>query len=174
MYKKCTTEKTIQRQIEFENTFLSMLEQIAYKEITITAICKKMQIQRKAFYRYFDSIDDIVDSIADRLLEETYIYLEGDINLEGYFETFKRKKSTLDVLAKHNLIGVLMERTWVQTLDKRKNEEFYLKDIAHITGAYGFLAMVVAWHHNGMKQDIKELIHLSEQTYQLHRQKQPN
>ena len=54
MYKLCKTEQSVRRQREIENCLFDILKEKKYDEITITELCERMNIPRKAFYRYFD------------------------------------------------------------------------------------------------------------------------
>ena len=58
MYKLCKTEETVKRQREIELGLFSMLKTVRFDNLSITELCEKIQIPRKAFYRYFDSKED--------------------------------------------------------------------------------------------------------------------
>ncbi len=167
MYKKCKTLKTVQRQKEFEVTFLSMMERMAYKDISISGLCREMNIQRKTFYRYFDGIEDVLNAILDEVLKETFICLWGKPDVESYFRAWKDKKDLLDILEMHDLSDCLMRQIWKINLENKKGNLLMEKDISHIAGAFGFLAIVMAWHHDGMSQSIEELVKISRRMYKL-------
>src|SRR5699024_9541240 len=48
--------------------FIDLLKSKPYEEIKTTEICKKAQVSRNTCYRKFNSIDDIVEKIADYLI----------------------------------------------------------------------------------------------------------
>ena len=49
MYTLCTTEKTALQQKQFEQTFLQMLLEDDYDNITISDLCRKAGLSRKIF-----------------------------------------------------------------------------------------------------------------------------
>ena len=54
MYTMCSTEKTAQQQLKFEETFLQMLLETHYDDITISELCRRAGLSRKIFYRLFE------------------------------------------------------------------------------------------------------------------------
>ena len=72
MYKLCKTEKSIERQKLFQTTLLSMMKKQKYHDITVTSLCKEMGIPRKTFYRYFDSLEDVLFMIIDDTLTNAF------------------------------------------------------------------------------------------------------
>ena len=54
MYTLCTTEKTALQQKQFEQTFLQMLLEEDYDNITISDLCRRAELSRKIFYRLFE------------------------------------------------------------------------------------------------------------------------
>ena len=66
MYKICKTAKSEARQKEFQDTLLRMLEKQKMKDITIVSLCQEMEISRKTFYQYFDTVEDVLYIMIDR------------------------------------------------------------------------------------------------------------
>ena len=58
MYRKCTTEKTVFQQKQFEKVLLESMLEMPYKEITVSALCRKTGLTRNIFYRLFEEKDD--------------------------------------------------------------------------------------------------------------------
>ena len=54
MYTLCVTEKTAQQQQIFEQTFLQMMLESYYDEITISDLCRRSGLSRKIFYRLYE------------------------------------------------------------------------------------------------------------------------
>ena len=71
MYTLCTTEKTAQQQHQFEQTFLQMLLESHYDEITISDLCRRAGLTRKMFYRLYEKKTDVLYSLIDRTLMES-------------------------------------------------------------------------------------------------------
>ena len=70
MYKLCKTEQSAKRQREIENCLFEIMKGKHYEEITITEICERMSMPRKAFYRYFDSKEDALSALIDHSMAE--------------------------------------------------------------------------------------------------------
>ena len=49
MYTMCVTEKTAEQQKQFEQTFLQMLLEDDYDNITISDLCRRVGLSRKIF-----------------------------------------------------------------------------------------------------------------------------
>jgi len=160
MYKKCKTKASTERQKQFEQTLLELMEKQLYKEITVSALCKEMGAPRKAFYRYFDSIEDVLNALTDEIIIKASLHVEGQIELEKFFEYWKKEKAFLDVLQKNGLSQKMMERCFSMVL---ANERLDMNSVAAMKRAgyiSAMLTLVTMWHHNGMKQSVGEMKNL--------------
>ncbi len=120
MYKICKTESSTRRQREIEETLFLLLKQKNYEDITITELSEKMNMPRKAFYRYFDSKDDALFALIDHKMLEYDAFASNKSNntrrsltgeLEDYFKFWMKQRELLTVLDKSSLMGILIERT---------------------------------------------------------------
>lgn len=82
MYKNCKKNHAKLRQQHIVQTFNSLLVKYPLNEITITMLCQHAGIPRKAFYRYFDSIYDLLDCWADTIFHELIENIQLPKNLE--------------------------------------------------------------------------------------------
>ena len=119
MYKLCKTEQSAKRQREIENCLFDILRTKHYSDITVTDLCTKMNMPRKAFYRYFDSMDDALNALIDHSMSEYNGFTvdrSGETNrsliseLEEYFVFWYSKKNLIDALDRSGLTGRLIER----------------------------------------------------------------
>lgn len=120
MYKLCKTEQSMKRQRCIENCLFEILKEKKYEEITITELCDRMNMPRKAFYRYFDSKDDALSAMIDHSMSE-YGGLSAkrsgapkrslSAELEEYFRFWYEKRELLSALDRSGLIGNLIDRT---------------------------------------------------------------
>ena len=92
MYKICKTEKSIERQKIFQTTLFSMMEKQNYHDITVTSLCREMDVPRKTLYRYFDTLEDVLFATIDESLTNSFLYLEVRADIEGYFSYWKKNK----------------------------------------------------------------------------------
>lgn len=119
MYKICKTESSARRQKEIENCLLELMSIKRYEDITITELSDKMNMPRKAFYRYFDSKEDALYALIDHTMAEYSGFTvdkSQDSNrslrreLEEYFKFWISKQYLLNALDRSGLVGTLIER----------------------------------------------------------------
>lgn len=157
MYKECKTFQSSERQKTFEKTLLEMMKKQDFKEITVSELCKEMGVPRKAFYRYFDAKEDVLNALTDEILLGAVLHVETQIELEKFFEYWKNQKAFLDVLEKNGLSEKLMERTFSLWLDRERLNMLSgeaMKSAGYISA---MLTLVIMWHHNGMVQSVGEM-----------------
>lgn len=68
MYKECRTAQSAARQRQIIDSLFWLLRTQSYDEITVSQLCRQAGMPRKAFYRYFDGIGDVLDAAVDFLL----------------------------------------------------------------------------------------------------------
>lgn len=168
MYKQCKTVKTVQRQKEFEETLLAMMERMDYHDISVSALCREMNVQRKTFYRYFDGIEDVLNAVIDEVMQEAFLFLEDKPEIEGFFEFWKGKKRLLDCLARHQMSGRVLNRAASERVILKLDKDLSnltiksLRGIAYVTS---FMSVIIVWHRSGMKQSPEELAEMVKQMY---------
>ncbi len=64
-----TNRKKLPVKEEIKKALLRMLRKKSYTDITVTDLINTAQVARISFYRNFKSIDDVIDSIADNIVE---------------------------------------------------------------------------------------------------------
>ena len=70
MYKVCKTKQSAERQRYIVDCLMEMLFSMPFHEITVQALCKKADIPRKTFYRYFEGKEDVFDAMVDQVMLE--------------------------------------------------------------------------------------------------------
>ena len=173
MYKICKTPKSEARQIEFQETLLQMLKKQKMQDITIVSLCQKMEISRKTFYQYFDTIDDVLYMIVDKELRNGFLILEVKPELNGFFEFWRKRKALLDVLEKNELSQILVERAYsISSIDDMK-QMFTMQHMKYAGWISAIMTVLILWHHGGMQQTstqmeelLWEMFHLDKKTIQ--------
>lgn len=171
MYTLCTTEKTALQQKQFEQTFLHMLLEDDYDNITISDLCRKAGLSRKIFYRLFEKKADVLYALIDHTLLEGQSYVPdesvGPGELHRFFAFWKSQKNLLDALLKHQNSHMLTDRAIRHIV--RENS-----DILHTFGAdigffqtetilfyiSGIFSLVLVWHQQGYNHSIDEMSQL--------------
>ena len=163
MYKQCKTEQSAKRQREFGTTLLAMMKQTPYQKISVSALCREMQVQRKTFYRYFDGIEDVLNVILDEVIDEAFLFLLGEPELEQFFAYWQSQAELLDILGKNHITGSLFNRMGEYIFINKK--EVTLTDLNIVSYIASFMAIVRVWHNGGMTQSPKELADMIKRTY---------
>ena len=168
MYTMCSTEKTAQQQHIFEQTFLQMMLEMHYDEITISDLCRRAGLSRKIFYRLFNKKSDVLYSLVDHTLIESDAYIPdnsvGPGDAHQFFAFWRHKKDLLDALLKHQNSHLLTDRAIrfamlemsspVRKFGKAEDQgspEFIAFYIS------GIFSLMLLWHAKGYDRSIDEL-----------------
>lgn len=173
MYKLCKTEQSVKRQRKIENCLFEILKEKKYEEITITELCDRMEMPRKAFYRYFDSKDDALIALIDHSMSE-YAGFSVDRSgetrrslvseLEEYFKFWYQKRDLLAALDRSGLIGNLIERTVNYPINDRiliakflPNDDSATREIIFKFAFSGLVYTMINWYRNGFAVTTRDM-----------------
>lgn len=168
MYKVCHSPESSQRQRELEAGLLSALQAQPYEKITLTNLCRKLEIPRKSFYRYFPTKDDCLLALIDHTLSDC-----NDIALKGwngggeldktvqlrFFQFWMEQRAFLDVIRDNGLRYLLLDRTTV-IVDRMKeatHTESFAENQVEYFVAHGLMTTVLRWHHYGFQSTPEEM-----------------
>ena len=173
MYKLCKTEQSARRQREIVDCLFEIMRTKNYDDITITELCDRMKMPRKAFYRYFDSKEDTLAAMIDFYLaeyegfsvdrsKETRRKLVGE--LEEYFIFWKDRRELLAVLDRSALLGVLTQRIVNYPLQDRIATARFLPDetdkareMIFKFALSGLMNTMIYWYKNGFNVSTREM-----------------
>lgn len=168
MYKICHTEESSRRQRELEAGLLAALQKQPYEKITLTDLCRQLDIPRKSFYRYFPTKDDCLLGLIDHTLTDC-----NDIALKGwngagtldktvqlrFFRFWEAHSALLDAVRDNGLRYLLLDRTTV-IIDRMKETAqpgSFARDQVEYFVAYGLMTTVLRWHHYGFPSSPEEM-----------------
>lgn len=173
MYKLCKTEQSAKRQREIEKCLFDILRAKNYDDITVTDICAKMNMPRKAFYRYFDSKDDALDALIDHSMSEYggfSVDRSGETNrslileLEEYFVFWYSRKELIDALDRSHLIGNLIERMVNFPIGDRiavhrflPNDEDRTREKVFKFAFSGLVYIMIDWYRGGFAESTRSM-----------------
>ena len=174
MYKVCKTEKSKQRQKFIEECFLKILKKKHYEDITVSEICISASIPRKAFYRYFETKEDVLDALIEHTLTGYTEYYEIKkqerrtlkYELKCYFDFWldEPMKGLLTALKKSNLIEKLYSHSKQIALGGFVNTNKFLPEETSFNqkqifnfAVIGLLSVMMDWFNNGCKQSTEEM-----------------
>ena len=171
MYTLCSTEKTAHQQYQFEQTFLQMLLDSHYDEITISELCRRAGLSRKIFYRLFQNKSDVLFSLIDHTLLECSNYVPDDSvgpgELHRFFAFWRTQGDLLDALLKHQNSALLTDRavrlalnedtTMVHAFGADENRFGFEMVVFYISGIF---SLVDTWNLQGFNHSIDEMSQL--------------
>ena len=168
MYTLCATEKTVQQQAAFERTFLQMLLEGNYDDITVSDLCRRTGLSRKIFYRLFERKADVLYSLIDHTLleQESFVPDEsvGQGELHRFFAFWKEQKDLLDALVKHknsNLLTdqairyIFRDNAAYAYLFGADTEKFKCEIMVYYVS--GLFSLMLSWHSQGYPHSIDEM-----------------
>lgn len=115
MIKICRTERSAQRQKQIVDALYDLMKEHSFDSITVTQLCERLNIPRKAFYRYFDSIESALEGLVAMTLSEYHSqsappppvrYLQKEI--ETFFAFWYKKREFLETLDRSGQLSLVM------------------------------------------------------------------
>ena len=171
-YKKCTTEKTVRQQRQFESALLEEMGKHPYSVISIQSLCDRTGLSRNIFYRLFECKDDVLIALVDHALTEfaNFMY-DSDSPMkdaERFYAYWLEKKPLLDVLERNQKSNLLLERIILHVA----NEEYSVlvrlgavdpvfRDEVILFYITGMMTMVINWHHSGYKKTVHQMAQIT-------------
>ena len=159
MAKDCVTEKTVQRQEWIENGLLELMGQKTLDEITVTELCCHLNLSRRSFYRYFQDLEDVLDSALNRLFQQMVI-LNRVPELEEIRENYAfwlQHRQVLDALHRSGMIDKLFEYTLrfsdTSAIDQYLDEETKQARLGREASMFiigGSIALIISWYADGL------------------------
>lgn len=161
MSKTCTTEKTAQRQRWIENGLLELMQHKKFDQISVTELCGHLGLGRRSFYRYFQDIDDVLDSLLHHVFQD---FAAPDAvpdlrECEQSFCFWQQHKDLLAALSHSNMIGRLVEYALrympSDSIGNYLTAEDLQTDIRKETNLFiitGFISLLIAWYADGFRK----------------------
>ena len=168
MYKICHTEDSSRRQRELEQGFLNLLRSQPYDKITLTELCRQLNIPRKSFYRYFPTKEDCLLALVDHTLSDC-----NDTALRGwagsttldepvqlrFFTYWMEHRDFLDMIQENNFQHLLLDRTTaiVDRMKENRVADGFAREQVEYFVAHGLMTTVLRWHHFGFLSSPEEM-----------------
>lgn len=165
MYKICKTEKSMERHKLFQTTLLAMMKKQKYQDITVTSLCKEMQVPRKTFYRYYDTLGDVLSVVIDDVLRDAFLYWEVKPDMNGFFTYWKNQKELLDILHKNQIMYLLIERMYKRMEEEQISSDITYAEIQQAGHVGALLHMLLRWYDTGMKQTPEEMRQITKEMF---------
>ena len=180
MYKKCKTKHSINRQREIETAFLNLLKTKHYDDISVCEISDFAKIPRKAFYRYFENKEGILQGLISHTLQGYKEYCDQftsstakrtiKTELTHFFNFWitEPRKTLLKALIKSNLIDTMLKFNkgipLAYFMDMKKffpeDEPMVAKQVLNFTIS-GLMSIMIDWFENGYKETPEQMATLA-------------
>ncbi|MBE6537722.1 MAG: TetR/AcrR family transcriptional regulator [Ruminococcaceae bacterium] len=172
MYKLCKTEQSAMRQREIENVLFETLKKKNYEDITITELCEKLNMPRKAFYRYFDGKDSAVTALIEHKMLEydgfgpAAMMEKRTINkeIERFFTFWYENRELLETLEKNGLLSRIFEsavnfpiKDFISMTKYLPDDSDWAKERIFRFATCGLMFEAVNWYKDGFKTSVSDM-----------------
>ena len=163
---------SLRSKAEICNALLRLMEDHPYEEITVKQIALEAKLVRKTFYRNFDSKEDVLETILDKLIYEyrsQLIVSNKMMPLDVIFNFCTQHKDLLLLFDKNNMMYRIQQKLNDAILVK--HEEFIALGLVSteffcgldpkyqiLFNIGGIWNVICHWTHDGMKDDSKQII----------------
>ena len=169
----CHTQATALRKELLEDSLCALMQGRPYQEITVKDICAQAQMPRRTFYHYFESKEDVLDSMVEGLLNQCLLDGQFAVGLrleqlrEGFLEIFRFwygiNRHKLDVLIQNGL-----ESRLLTTASRKVREEKTslrsagyidpkLMEIILMVGVTDYFTLLFHWSRGGYQESPEEM-----------------
>ena len=174
MYKYCKTSQSAARQSHIVSCLLEMLHTHHYDQITVQDLCKKAEVPRKSFYRYFECKQDVLLAAIDFYIQDYESFrLPGmgpsvlrttESELTRFLTYTQKNKATFEALTRSDLLGYalnlvtqssLLSNVARRLMTHKEDEALYRVKNAFL--CYGIYSVVGIWVTNGCQESVEEM-----------------
>ena len=174
MYKYCKTSQSAARQRHIVSCLLEMLHTHHYDQITVQDLCKKAEVPRKSFYRYFECKQDVLLAAIDFYIQDYESFrLPGmgpsvlrtiESELTRFLTYTQKNKATFEALTRSDLLGYalnlvtqssLLSNVARRLMTHKEDEALYRVKNAFLRS--GIYSLVGIWVTNGCQESVEEM-----------------
>lgn len=165
MYRKCSTEISVQNQRKVTAVLLKLMQETPYEDITVSSLCQCAGITRRIFYHLFSNKTDALYALIDNVI----LGIEGyrpDVRDETlrFFLYWREQEVFFDALYRNGLSNLLLERMITSVLDEAYDVRYWLKaydpdtatDII-IFNLCGIMGLTYGWYRSGYQKTPEEM-----------------
>ena len=168
MAKLCVSEKTAQRQRWIEQGLQTLMLEKKFSQISVTDLCRHLDLSRRSFYRYFDNLEDVLNSLMDHTFENLAMSpVEPTVGeLRHSFAYWVEQKGLMDALYYGGVMDKLFEYSMRYTAFRAENygtadASLHQDRQRFIIG--GFMALMIGWYLDGFQLSPDQMARVSHQ-----------
>lgn len=143
-----------------------------YNKITITELSRRAQINKKTFYRYYETLDDLLAELQARYTDEylkqikDFQYPQGlEKSVENFFRFSAAQGKAYDRITtsvtysgiRGEMIDNVMKKSWGQSIEFNQLNDWEKQILLNFIEQTG-LTIYQSWTTNGRVQPIEEVI----------------
>lgn len=164
-------EQNLQKRKEIEDGLLELMQNVPFRQITVTDLSRHLGMSRKSFYHYFPNREACLESLMDRMIQEAALHVV--VTSRGFsvaladfaanLEYWKTRQTFLNVVVQNQLHEIFMERNIRFVKDNKiLNAMLTLpdaeldEDILHFY-ASGYLSLLLRWQQRGFTPPAEEM-----------------
>lgn len=166
MAKTCTTEKTAIRQRWIENGLLELMQRCKFEDISVTDLCRYLNLSRRSFYRYFSDMEDVLDCLMNHTFQDMGITDTGltVAELEKYYEFWLCHKPLLNALAYSGMYSKITEYAMRYTNEESLKRYLPGNDLGmdlsremNLFVISGLSSLMISWHGEGFQKSPSQM-----------------
>jgi AcrR family transcriptional regulator len=171
---KTNSAQVAQSQEWILEALLFLMDKKAFKNITVKELAEKAGVDRKTFYRHFESKEDVLRFYMDTIYQDYVDELKKHETLtsyiigQSYFSVMRKHLSFFQKLEKNNLMIFLLSLfdAYLPEIHKKfesdENNDISFSEYATSYFTGGFWNLSVRWIRSGAKQTPQEMAEIVE------------
>ena len=147
-----------------------------YSKITVTELARRAQINKKTFYRYYETLDDLLAEMqaryADEYLKEVKDFQyprDLEKSLESFFRFSAKQGKAYDRITtsrtysgiRQQMIDNVMSKSWGSSPQFNRLEDWKKQILLNYVEQTG-LTIYQQWSLNGREEDIDDVIKVAQ------------
>lgn len=168
-YEDLRVQRTIKNiYAAFEN----LIVQKNYEKITVTELAKKAMINKKTFYRYYPTLDDLLVEMQAKYSKE-YLKIVGQFqypqdlakSVRAFFEFSAKQDPAYEKITiagsyngiRQQMINTVMNKTWASSQEFKQMSDFERQILLNFVQKTG-LDIYIQWVQDGKKENLDKVI----------------
>lgn len=168
-YEDLRVQRTIQ---SIYQAFADLIVQKDYSKITVTELARQAQINKKTFYRYYETLDDLLAEMQARYSQEyletikDYHYPQDlEKSVTAFFNYSARQGTAYDRITtsqsytgiRQQMIDQVLNKTWGRSAEFNRLNDWQKKILLEFIEQTG-LSIYQQWVADGRQQPLAEVI----------------
>lgn len=173
MARQCKTDGSLHRRLLLEDSLLQLLRTRRYADVSVKDVCDQANIPRRTFYHYFESKDNLLDSVIENTMLPAFLAARFEFE-SGYnalrqsfvrffrhFDEANRERLSLLLANGHESRLIAFSTQWAlsEMLPMPQSEAMTpeIVSLAPLIGTASFFTLLFHWCRNGFRDTPEEM-----------------